>query len=306
MSKTAFIFPGQASQFVGMGKDFYDKYEIARKYYDKANEILGFDLKNVSFEGPADDLKQTKITQPAIFVLSVIVNELLQQKGFKPDFTAGHSLGEYAALVACGSLSFEDGLRIVGLRGAEMQKAGEENIGTMAAIVGLTSDKVIECCTFASSAGIVQAANFNSPVQTVISGSVSGVSEAMKVCKENGAKIVKELVVSGAFHSPLMQSAVDPVQNALREVEIIKPFCSFVPNVTADIESNPESIKTLLVKQITAPVKWSESVEMMIREGVSRFIEVGPGKVLQGLVKSIDKTVTNCGVGSVEEFENFN
>jgi len=305
MSKTAFIFPGQASQYVGMGKDLYEKYDLAKKYFDLANDILGFDLKAISFDGPEEELKQTKTTQPAIFVVSVIVYELLKAKGFKPDFVAGHSLGEYAALVAAGVVSFADALEIVKLRGAEMQKAGENNPGTMAAVVGLSSQQVIEVCKKAESTGIVQAANFNSAAQTVISGSVAGVQEAMKVAKESGAKIVKELVVSGAFHSPLMSSAVEPLKNKLSSKTFNNAEITVVPNVTAAPNRSGSEMKELLVLQVTAPVKWSESVELMIREGVTRFVEVGPGKVLQGLVKSISKEVALAGVGTVEEIENF-
>ncbi|PIE78791.1 MAG: [acyl-carrier-protein] S-malonyltransferase [Candidatus Delongbacteria bacterium] len=301
MSKTAFIFPGQASQYVGMGADLYEKFDTAKKYYDKANEVLGFDIKKLSFEGPLEELKQTKYTQPAIFVLSVIVLEIMKEKGFTPDFTAGHSLGEYAALVAAGSISFEDALEVVKLRGAMMQKAGEDNPGTMAAVVGLKSEDVKNCCEKVDK--IVQAANFNSPVQTVISGSVEGVKEAMALCKESGAKIVKELVVSGAFHSPLMNSAVEPLKEKLSAVELKNPNCSFIPNVTAEIESDNERIKSLLVDQVTAPVKWVDTVQNMLDNGVERFIEVGPGKVLQGLVKSISKSVENFGVCKVEDFE---
>jgi len=305
MTKTAFIFPGQASQYVGMGKDLYEKYDIAKNYYDQANDILGFDLKTISFSGPEDELKQTKTTQPAIFVVSVIVYELLKAKGFKPDFVAGHSLGEYAALVAAGVVSFKDALEIVKLRGAEMQKAGENNPGTMAAVVGLTSQQVIEVCKKAETAGIVQAANFNSPAQTVISGSVAGVQEAMKTAKESGAKIVKELVVSGAFHSPLMSSAVEPLKAELAAKVFNNAEITVIPNVTALPNRSASEMKELLVMQVTAPVKWSESVELMIKEGVTRFVEVGPGKVLQGLVKSISKEVALAGVGTVEEIENF-
>lgn len=305
MSKTAFIFPGQASQYVGMGKGLYEKYDLAKKYFDLANDILGFDLKAISFDGPEEELKQTKTTQPAIFVVSVIVYELLKAKGFKPDFVAGHSLGEYAALVAAGVVSFADALEIVKLRGAEMQKAGENNPGTMAAVVGLSSQQVIEVCKKAESAGIVQAANFNSAAQTVISGSVAGVQEAMKVAKESGAKIVKELVVSGAFHSPLMSSAVEALKNKLSSKTFNNAEITVVPNVTAAPNRSGSEMKELLVLQVTAPVKWSESVELMIKEGVTRFVEVGPGKVLQGLVKSISKEVALAGVGTVDEIENF-
>lgn len=305
MNKIAFIFPGQASQFVGMGKDLYSKYDVAKKYYDLANDILGFDLKNISFEGPEAELKQTKTTQPAIFVLSVIIYELLKSKKIVPDYVAGHSLGEYAALVAAGVLNFKDALEIVKLRGSEMQKAGENNPGTMAAIVGLNSKQVVEVCQKAQSAGIVQAANFNSPAQTVISGSISGVQEAMRIAKDSGAKIVKELVVSGAFHSPLMFSAVEPLKTILKTKNFNNAEIKVVPNVTAIPNQSGSEMRDLLVMQVTSPVKWSETIELMIAEGVTRFIEVGPGKVLQGLVKSINKEVALSGVGTAEDLENF-
>lgn len=306
MSKIAFIFPGQASQFVGMGKDLYDNSPIAKEYYDKANEILGFDIKKVSFEGPLEDLKQTKITQPAIFVLSVIVNKLLQEKGIKPVITAGHSLGEYSALVCAGAITFEEALKVVALRGAEMQKAGEENPGTMAAVVGLPDDDLIfEACKEASSAGIVQPANFNSPGQIVISGSIDGVRKGMEIAKSKGAKIVKELVVSGAFHSPLMQSAVEPLKNKLSGAEFSGPSIPVVPNVTARATSDKDELKKLLVDQVMSPVLWTKTIQAMIEQGIDTFIEAGPGNVLQGLGKRISKEVRFFGVQTLEELNNL-
>ena len=306
MSKTAFIFPGQASQYVGMGKDFYDNSPLAKEMYDKANEILGFDIKKVSFEGPIEDLKQTKTTQPAIFILSVIINRLLEEKGIKPVITAGHSLGEYSALVCAGVMSFEDALEVVRIRGAEMQKAGEVNPGTMAAVVGLPDDNLIfDACKEASIAGIVQPANFNSPGQIVISGSIDGVRKGMEIAKAKGAKIVKELVVSGAFHSPLMQSAVEPLSTKLQAVNFSDPTIPVVPNVTARPSTDKAEMKKLLVDQVTAPVLWTKTIEAMIAEGVDTFIEVGPGNVLQGLGKRISKEVRFFGVQNLDELNNL-
>jgi [acyl-carrier-protein] S-malonyltransferase len=306
MSKIAFIFPGQASQFVGMGKDLYENSPVAKQLYDRANQILGFDIKTVSFEGPIEELKQTKITQPAIFVLSVIVDKLLREKGIVPAMTAGHSLGEYAAHVCAGSVSFDDALKVVGLRGAEMQKAGETNPGTMAAVVGLPDDQLIfEICAEASSAGIVQPANFNSPGQIVISGSIEGVKKGMEAAKAKGAKIVKELVVSGAFHSPLMQSAVQPLSDKLSAVSFSSPSIPVVPNVTATPCADKDELKKLLVSQVTAPVLWTKTIEAMIAQGVDTFIEAGPGNVLSGLGKRISKEAKFFNVQTLEELNNL-
>jgi [acyl-carrier-protein] S-malonyltransferase len=285
MVKTAYIFPGQGSQYVGMGKDLCAEFPGAAELFQKADAALGFSLTKICFEGPEEDLKQTKNTQPAIFLHSVAVWTLLNPHDAA--MVAGHSLGEYSALVAAGALAFEDGLRLVRLRGELMQKAGEENPGTMAAVVGLDTKVVGEVCCTAWPDGIVQAANFNSPGQIVISGSVNGVRKAMELAKQRGAKLVKELVVSGAFHSPLMQSAKDGLKVALDKTEFRDAKIPVYANVTAKPVHKADEIKTLLFEQVTSPVRWEETIVNMSADGASRFSEIGPGKVLQGLVKRI-------------------
>jgi [acyl-carrier-protein] S-malonyltransferase len=293
MEKTAFIFPGQGSQYVGMGKDLSEGSTAARALFEKADEILGFPISTICFEGPEEELKQTKNTQPAIFLHSIVLFRLLQTTQF--EMTAGHSLGEYSALVAAGALTFEDGLNLVRQRGSFMQNAGAENPGTMAALVGLERKVVNEVCRDASAAGIVQAANFNSPGQIVISGSITGVRTAMDLAKTRGAKIVKELPVSGAFHSPLMDSARAELQSALDNVDIRDAAVPVYTNVTARPTSSAKEIRRLLVEQIMNPVHWEESVEQMIADGATTFVEIGPGKVLQGLVKRIRGSVKTLG-----------
>lgn len=281
--KTAYIFPGQGSQYVGMGKDLYDQFPEVKKIFDEADALLGFSLSSICFNGPEEELKQTKNTQPAIFLHSVALWNVLRP--LDAAMTAGHSLGEYSALVAAGAMTFSDAIKLVRLRGELMQKAGEENPGTMAAVVGLDPNAVTEICTAASAEGIVQPANFNSPGQIVISGSVSGVRKAMELAKEQGAKLVKELVVSGAFHSPLMQSAKDKLKEALDRAEIREAKIPVYANVTAKPETRAEEIRRLLFEQVTSPVRWEETVANMAADGAIKFVEVGPGKVLQGLVK---------------------
>jgi [acyl-carrier-protein] S-malonyltransferase len=285
MSKTAYMFPGQGSQYVGMGKDLYEGSSIAKALFEKADEILGFPLCNICFEGPEGELKQTKNTQPAIFVHSIVLFHLLQNKQF--DMTAGHSLGEYSALVAAGALTFEDGLKLVRLRGELMQNAGIEKPGTMAAVVGLDAKAVNEICHEASTEGIVQAANYNSPGQIVISGSMTGIKKAMDLARMRGAKIVKELPVSGAFHSPLMESARMGLQAALDNLEIRDASVPVYVNVTAGPVQQADELRRLLIEQLTSPVRWEESILRMVADGATTFIEIGPGKVLQGLVKRI-------------------
>ena len=296
VGKTAYIFPGQGSQYVGMGKDLFAGYPSAKEMFTRTDELLGIPLSKTCFEGPEEELKQTKNTQPAIFLHSVVVWSLLQPKDAA--MVAGHSLGEYSALVAAGALSFEDGLALVRKRGELMQKAGEENRGTMAAVVGLDAKVVGEVCCTAWKEGVVQAANFNSPGQIVISGSVSGVRKAMELAKERGAKLVKELVVSGAFHSPLMQSAKDGLKAALDAVEIRDAKIPVYANVTAKPVQNADVIRTMLFEQVTSPVRWDETIVQMSADGASTFIEVGPGKVLQGLVKRISPGAAVGGIDS--------
>ncbi len=292
MSKRAYIFPGQGSQYVGMGKDFFDSDPSSRALFENADAILGFPLSTICFEGPEEELKQTRNTQPAIFLHSYVV---FSQLGAKPDMVAGHSLGEYTALVAAGALSFEDGLTLVRLRGELMQQAGEEQKGTMAAIIGLLPEAVEEVCKEAAASGIVQPANFNSPGQIVISGSVDGVRKGMELAKARGAKMAKELVVSGAFHSSLMASAQDGLKKKLDETEIKDAAIPVYANVTAEPATKAEDIRDLLFRQLTSPVRWEESIIHMVRDGATEFIEAGPQKVLQGLVKRIAPNAQTSG-----------
>lgn len=290
----AYIFPGQGSQYVGMGKDLYEQYPSAKKYFDEADAILGFSLSKICFEGPEEELKQTKNTQPAIFLHSMALWH--HMKPADAAMVAGHSLGEYSALVAAGAISFADAIKLVRLRGELMQKAGEENPGTMAAVVGLDPNIVAEITEAASEAGVVQPANFNSPGQIVISGSVGGVRKAMEIAKSRGAKLVKELVVSGAFHSPLMQSAKDQLKGALDSTEIQDAAIPIYANVTAQPVQKADEIRRLLFEQVTSPVRWEASVVNMSNDGAVKFIEIGPGKVLQGLVKRTVASVETLGI----------
>jgi [acyl-carrier-protein] S-malonyltransferase len=295
--ETAFIFPGQGAQYVGMAKDLYENFEIIKDLYKKANQILGFELDKVSFEGPEEQLKQTYITQPAIFVHSLALNFLVKDK-YNVKYTAGHSLGEYSALVCAGALNFENGLKLVKLRGELMQMAGERQKGTMAAVIGMDNSKVVDLCKEASAAGIVQVANFNSPGQLVISGTVEGVRKAMELAKAGKAKMVKELVVHGAFHSPLMEPAKDEFKTALENTEFNKPEIPVYANVTGkpvSRDTSVDEIRTLLYSQLTSSVRWEECVQNMVSDGADEFVELGPGKVLQGLVKRISPGVSVKG-----------
>ena len=282
----AYIFPGQGAQFVGMGLDLYEKSTEAKALFEAANGILGFSITDIMFSGTDEDLKQTKVTQPAIFLHSVILSKVLG-KNFVPQMVAGHSLGEFSALVANGALSFEDGLQLVAKRAAAMQKACELQPGTMAAVLGLEDAKVEELC--ATVDGIVTPANYNCPGQLVISGELKAVEAACEKMKEAGAKKALILSVSGAFHSVLMKPAEEELAAAIEQTAFHKPLCPVYQNVTTTAVSDENAIKTNLIKQLTAPVKWTQSVQQMIADGATEFIEVGPGKVLQGLVKKINK-----------------
>lgn len=303
MSKKAFVFPGQGSQFVGMGKNIYNTYSEAKDIFERANEIMGINLTNICFEGPEDKLKQTQITQPAIYVHSMAIFEILKNKNYKPDAVAGHSLGEYSALVSAGALSFEAGLKLVKIRGALMQKAGIKNPGTMAALIGLNPGQVNDICASVNGVGIVCAANYNSPGQVAISGEIKAVHAAMEVAKERGARRVVELVVSGAFHSPLMQTAQEGLAKALSEINISDAKIPVYTNVSASATNAAEEIRDLLFKQLSHPVRWVEIIQNMIASGINAFYEVGPGKVLSGLIKRINGEVTGLAIGDCTDIE---
>ena len=282
----AYVFPGQGAQFSGMGKDLYDSSDRAKELFEKANEILGFRITDIMFEGTAEQLKETKVTQPAIFLHSTILADSLEN--FNPDMVAGHSLGEFSALVANGTLSFEDGLRLVSKRALAMQKACEMQSSTMAAVLGLEDLVVEDIC--AAVDGVVVAANYNCPGQLVISGSVPAVEEACAKLTEAGARRALILPVGGAFHSPLMKPAEEELAAAIEATNFNTPKCPVYQNVSTTAVSDAEEIKKNLISQLTAPVKWTQSVENMIKDGAATFTEVGPGKVLQGLVKKIDRS----------------
>ncbi len=302
----AFVYPGQGSQYVGMGQDLFNHFPEIKDLYLKSNDILGYDLAKISFEGPEEKLKQTYITQPAILVHSAAVTLLLKNKKVNAEFAAGHSLGEFSALIYGGALTFEDGLKLVQIRSELMQKAGEETKGTMAAIIGLDPKTVERICEEASDSGVVQPANFNSPGQIVISGSVVGVSKAMEISKQNKARLVKELVVHGAFHSLLMESAKEAFEEALDFTDFKKVRIPVYSNVTGKPINEftlTQEIKELLYNQLTSPVRWEESIINMIKDGADEFIEAGPGKVLQGLIKRIDSAVSIKGYDKAGDFD---
>ncbi len=292
----AFVFPGQGAQFVGMGKDLYESNPLAKELFEKANDILGYRITDIMFDGTDEDLKQTKVTQPAVFLHSVI-SAICMGDEFKPDMTAGHSLGEFSALVAAEALSFEDGLRLVYARAMAMQKACDAAPSTMAAIIGLPDEKVVEVCQAVSTDdSVVVAANFNCPGQIVISGNVEAVKLACEKMKEAGAKRALPLNVGGAFHSPLMQPAKEELQKAIEQTEVKAPKCPVYQNVDALPHTDPEEIKANLIAQLTSSVRWTESVKHMIADGADDFTECGPGKALQGMIGRIDKTVVAHGI----------
>lgn len=284
----AFVFPGQGSQFPGMCKDLYDAHKEAREMFRQADSLLGFSLSSVMFEGTAEDLKQTKVTQPAVFLHSVVAQRLMTIE--KPDMVAGHSLGEFSALVACGALRFEDALLLVSARAQAMQAACEAHPGTMAAVLGLPDEQVDAICKNHKD-GVVVAANFNCPGQIVISGEVEAVDAVCVTLKEAGARRALRLPVGGAFHSPLMAPAAEDLAKAINKTEFRKPFCPIYQNVTAEASVEPEIIRENLLKQLTAPVRWTQSIQNMIADGATEFYEFGPGDVLKGLIRKINPDV---------------
>lgn len=293
----AYVFPGQGAQFVGMGKDLYDNSPIAKELFEKANQLLGFRITDLMFNGTDEDLRQTKVTQPAIFLHSVLLAKTLGDS-FKPDMVAGHSLGEFSALVANGALSFEDGLLLVSKRALAMQKACEAEPSTMAAIVGLEDDIVEKICSEIDE--VVVPANYNCPGQLVISGSIQGIDLACAKLTEAGAKRAIKLSVGGAFHSPLMEPARTELAEAINSANFSTPVCPVYQNVTASPVSDPEIIKKNLIAQLTAPVRWTQTVKNMIADGCTSFTEIGPGQVLQGLVKKVDRSMTTAGINTYQ------
>ena len=299
MATIAFVFPGQGSQYVGMAKDFWDADPASRSLMEHADAVLGIPLSSICFAGPEEELRQTQNTQPAIFLHSIVVAQKV--RSVRPDMVAGHSLGEYSALVVAGAIGFDDALRLVRLRGELMQKSGIERRGTMAAVVGLDPETVEDLCREAASVGVVQPANFNSPGQIVISGSVDGVRHAMVIARQRGAKLVKELVVSGAFHSPLMESARNGLKQGINSAGIRDARIPVYANVTAEPVTRAADIRDLLYRQLTSPVRWEQTVKNMVRDGATDFVEIGPGKVLQGLVKRTSGEVRAGGIDKLTE-----
>jgi [acyl-carrier-protein] S-malonyltransferase len=301
---TAFVFPGQGSQKVSMGHDLFTSSDVGKKYFDLANEIMEIDIQSIIFNGPEEKLKETQYTQPAIYIVSVILGHILLEKGLQPDMVAGHSLGEYSACTLAGSLTFKTGLSLVKLRAESMQDAGITNPGTMAAIIGMTDEDVISMCnTISSDESVVVAANFNSPGQVVISGNINAVHEAMEKARDLGARIAKELNVSGAFHSPLMEPAKKRLSAALDTIEINTATMPVYANVTAQPTTEADELRLNLKNQLDFPVKWHKTIDNMKTAGATEMMEIGPGRVLQGLTRRIDKKLISKGVETLEQIE---
>ena len=304
--KSAWLFPGQASQYVGMGKDIFDHTDLGKHYFECANDIMECDIQSIIFYGPKEKLKQTQYTQPAIYIVSVILGELLKAKGFSPNAVAGHSLGEYSSLSVANAFDFETGLTLVKIRAENMAKAGDNQEGAMAAIIGLEDKTVSELCSDYSGNGVVVAANYNSPGQVVISGSPEAVKSVMDSAKVSGARMAVQLNVSGAFHSPLMAPVREALADSLDSLEISDSHFPVFTNVDAEPITKGHEIKDSLIRQLENPVLWSKSILSMKDYGIESFTEVGPGKILQGLNKRIDRKIATQGVESLEQVEHFN
>lgn len=303
MKKISILFPGQGSQYVGMGSDLYQKFDMAKEIYKRAEVILGYDIKEISFNGPPEELKKTEICQPAIFLHSIILFKLLREKGVAIDCVAGHSLGEYVSLTAAGSVDFANGLRLIKKRGELIKEASERNPGSMAAIIGLDRKKVRKICKELSKKGVLQPVNYNSPGQIVVSGSKELISQAIESAKSEGALKALELEVSGAFHTVFMKRAYDGIGEYLENFSIMRPDIPIISNVTIKPMTKPDEIKKNIAQQLISPVMWEDSIRYMIDKGTDIFIEVGPGRVLRGLLKRIDKNAVCLGIDRADDLD---